>query len=376
MKCLALCAARIRALLLSNKLISALYFVGVLLAVSSMLFMYMTQLSQVRYDEEGYYKYVIRSGGGEVFSLDKGLEATSTAASLPGEREDFLWGGFYAVCTLGQVFEETLNGYGADTSVHPMVLFEGRYAGQVEWKNGIDLCAERGEGHPYPVLMASDLMGISGNGSSGQTAVLFGEEHSVLGIHGEYNNEILFAPDDPCVSDLTFSVLSFVTRRPLSGSELDGLERLAGSLFRDPVLHVPSTPEMEYREALLAEMLLIAAFTAVAMIAFAFLFGFLLESRADEVRVMLLCGASRLRACLFVLSDSFAVNLILGTVSLIVFALVKDVIFSPFVNTTLRISDYLIVSICFLTVSLLVCCPMLYNHATNTLAEMRRKYIK
>ena len=73
MKCLALCAARIRALLLSNKLISALYFVGVLLAVSSMLFMYMTQLSQVRYDEEGYYKYVIRSGGGEVFSLDKGL---------------------------------------------------------------------------------------------------------------------------------------------------------------------------------------------------------------------------------------------------------------------------------------------------------------
>ena len=51
MKRLMLTAGRIRALLSSNRLVSALYFGGVLLAVFSMLFMYMTQLSQVKYDE-------------------------------------------------------------------------------------------------------------------------------------------------------------------------------------------------------------------------------------------------------------------------------------------------------------------------------------
>lgn len=104
MKRLMLSAARIRALLSSNRLVSVLYFIGVLLAVFSMLFMYMTQLSQVKYDEEGYYRYTIRSAGEESFSLEQGLEAAREASALSG-RGDFLWGGFYAVCTLGEVFD-------------------------------------------------------------------------------------------------------------------------------------------------------------------------------------------------------------------------------------------------------------------------------
>jgi hypothetical protein len=142
------------------------------------------------------------------------------------------------------------------------------------------------------------------------------------------------------------------------------------------VLHTPSTPEMKYRESFLSSMLLIAAFTAVSMIAFAFLFGFLLESRSAEVRVMLLCGASRVSACLSVLMDAFIVNLVAGVVSLGIFAFAKDAVFSSVVNTTLYLSDYLIILLCFLAASLLVCCPMLYNHATNTIAEVRRKHTK
>lgn len=375
MKRLMLSAARIRALLSSNRLVSVLYFAGVLLAVFSMLFMYMTQLSQVKYDEEGYYRYTIRSAGEESFSLEQGLEAAREVSALSG-RGDFLWGGFYAVCTLGEVFDDPPSGYGADTTVYPMVLFEGRYVGQVEWKNGLDLCAERSGERPYAVALDAHFMQSSESGVYGQSVGLFGEEHVLLGTHGEGGNEIMFAPDDPCVSALSFKVLRFVTNRPLRGSGLDGLESLAGSLFREPVLHTPSTPEMKYRESFLASMLLIAAFTAVSMIAFAFLFGFLLESRAAEVRVMLLCGASRVRACLSVLWDAFVVNLLAGAVALGVFALAKDAVFSAVVNTTLHFSDYLIVLLCFLAASLLVCCPMLYNHATNTIAEVRRKYNK
>ena len=74
--------------------------------------------------------------------------------------------------------------------------------------------------------------------------------------------------------------------------------------------------------------------------------------------------------------DAFVVNLLAGAVALGVFALAKDAVFSAVVNTTLHFSDYLIVLLCFLAASLLVCCPMLYNHATNTIAEVRRKYNK
>lgn len=376
MKRLMLTAVRIRALLSSNRLVSALYFGGVLLAVFSMLFMYMTQLSQIKYDEEGYYEYSVRSAGDESFSLERGLEAARAAAALFGERGDFLWGGFYAVCTLGEVFDHPPAGYGADTTVYPMVLLDGWYAGQVEWKDGLDLCAERVMGRPYAVALDAHLMQSSASSAYGRSVGLFGEEHILLGTHGEYGNEIMFAPDDPCVSALSFRVLRFVTGHPLRGNELDRLESLAGSLFREPVLHTPSTPEMKYRESFLSSMLLIAAFTAVSMIAFAFLFGFLLESRSAEVRVMLLCGASRVSACLSVLMDAFIVNLVAGVVSLGIFAFAKDAVFSSVVNTTLYLSDYLIILLCFLAASLLVCCPMLYNHATNTIAEVRRKHTK
>lgn len=95
-----------------------------------------------------------------------------------------------------------------------------------------------------------------------------------------------------------------------------------------PVLKEPYTPYKAYLETLLSNLLMIAAFTAVAMLAFAFLFMFLLESRANEMRVMILCGASRLRVCLAVLSDAFVVNLLTGSVAVLAFVLMKDEIFS------------------------------------------------
>lgn len=76
MKRLVLSAQRVRALLLSNKLISALYLIGGMLAIFSMFFMYMTVISQDKYEnKEGYYTYTLLSGSedeDESFSFDRG----------------------------------------------------------------------------------------------------------------------------------------------------------------------------------------------------------------------------------------------------------------------------------------------------------------
>ncbi len=377
MKRFILSATRIRSLLSSNKLISALYFGGVLLAVFSMLFMYITQLSQKKYDEEGYYIYSARSAEeDDTFTLEQGKNVLHEASKLCGEDDNFRWGSFYAVSTLGEAFDNPPENYSEDSPVYLMVLSDGRYAGRVEWKKGLDLCAERNENGQYAVVIDNFLLESSEIATGKNSISLFGKEHVLLGAHGEGDNAIMFAPDDPCVSALSFKVIRLVTNRPLSERELDKLNDLVSPLFRQPIIHTPYTPEMEYRESFLSSMLLIAAFTAVSMIAFAFLFGYMLESRADEVRVMLLCGASRVRVCLFVLTDAFIVNLFAGVVSLGVFALVKDAIFSSLVNTTLHLSDYLIVLLCFMAAGLLVCCPMLYNYAANTIAEVKRRYAK
>lgn len=380
MKRLFLSAQRVRALLSSNKLISALYLIGGVLAVFSMFFMYMTVISQDKYeDKEGYYTYTLLSGSedGEFFPFDRGREAAAGLAGCLEDAANIRWSGFYADRRLEEIFASVPEGY-ADMLVRPVVLTDGRYSDVIT--GDIDLFALRQDETVYPVVLSPEVLRalmpeIAGD-PTGTRLEVFQEEHTITDMHGSSDYYIMFLPDDPCVSELPFSELTLTTRYPLSGAELDRLEELAESLFETPVLKEPYTPYKAYLETLLSNLLMIAAFTAVAMLAFAFLFMFLLESRANEMRVMILCGASRLRVCLAVLSDAFVVNLLTGGVAVLAFVLMKDEIFSTVVNTTLHASDYLTVLLCFLGVSLLVCCPMLFNHATNTIAEMRRKYIK
>ena len=381
MKRLVLSAQRVRALLLSNKLISALYLIGGMLAIFSMFFMYMTVISQDKYEnKEGYYTYTLLSGSedeDESFSFDRGQEAAASLAGCLDDTKNIRWSGFYANSRLGDICASVSESY-MDILVQPVVLTNGRYSDVMT--GDIDLFASRPNEAVYPVVLSSHLLRallpeIAGDPTGTRLEVLC-EEHVVTGMHGSSDYYIMLLPDDPCVLELPFSELTLTTRYPLSNAELDRLEELAEALFDEPALKEPYTPYKAYLEMFLSNMLMIAAFTAVAMIAFAFLFMFLLESRANELRVMILCGASRLRACMAVLSDALAVNLLTGVVAVLAFALTKDKIFSTVVNTTLHASDYLIVLLCFLGISLLVCCPMLYNHATNTIVEMRRKYNK
>ena len=380
MKRLLLFVQRVSALLLSNKLISALYLFGGVLAIFSMFFMYMTVISQEKYeDKEGYYTYTLLSGSEEddFFSYNAGQEAAAALSGCVGDMSNIRWSGFYADVMLGDICTYVSEGY-MDMLVNPIVLTEGKYSDISV--GDIDLFASRPAGSDYPVILSSSLLraivpDIAGD-PTGTRLEILQAEHILTDMHGSSDYYMMFLPDDPCVSALSFGGLTLTTRYPLGGEELDRLEDLAGTLFDEPVIDEPYTPYKAYLEAFLSNLLMIMAFTAVAMIAFAFLFMFLLESRADELRVMIMCGASRLRACLSVLSDAFAVNLATCCIALLAFVLLKDGIFSSVVNTTLHASDYMIVLLCFLGVSVLVCCPMLYNHATNTISEMRRKYIK
>ena len=98
MKRLVLSAQRVRALLLSNKLISALYLIGGMLAIFSMFFMYMTVISQDKYEnKEGYYTYTLLSGSedeDESFSFDRGQEAAASLAGCLDDTKNIRWSGF------------------------------------------------------------------------------------------------------------------------------------------------------------------------------------------------------------------------------------------------------------------------------------------
>ena len=107
MKRLVLSAQRVRALLLSNKLISALYLIGGMLAIFSMFFMYMTVISQDKYEnKEGYYTYTLLSGSedeDESFSFDRGQEAAASLAGCLDDTKNIRWSGFYANSMLGDM---------------------------------------------------------------------------------------------------------------------------------------------------------------------------------------------------------------------------------------------------------------------------------
>lgn len=382
MKRLILSVQRVRALLLSNKLISALYLIGGILAVFSMFFMYMTLISQDKYEaEEWYYTYSLYSASGaedNKFTLAAGRDAAASLADCMDKNDNIRCSGLYSDLLLGDICPSVSENY-KEMLVRILVPTDGKYVDTAT--DEIDLYTSCPSGEDYPIAIPSSLLSVLlPNASADPTdakITILGKEHVLTNIHGENTYYlIMLLPDDPCAKEIKYNGLTVITKYPLSGAEVDRLEELGEKLFNDPEVDEPYTPYKEYLDMFLSNILMIAAFTAVAMIAFAFLFTFMLESRADELRIMMLCGASRFRTCMFVLSDAFTVNLFTGLIAVLLFSLTKDKIFSNVVNTTMHSSDYLIVLVCFLAVSLLVCSPMLYTHATNTITEMRRKYKK
>ena len=184
MKRLVLSAQRVRALLLSNKLISALYLIGGMLAIFSMFFMYMTVISQDKYEsKEGYYTYTLLSGSedeDESFSFDRGQEAAASLAGCLDDTENIRWSGFYANSRLGDICASVSESY-MDILVQPVVLTNGRYSDVMT--GDIDLFASRPNEAVYPVVLSSHLLRallpeIAGDPTGTRLEVLC-EEHVV-----------------------------------------------------------------------------------------------------------------------------------------------------------------------------------------------------